>query len=205
MEIPGSLRTLPQDRRARQGVWLLLASLGVFFFSSLLLYVVYIYMRLNNQVDPAVPFRLPRSFIGSTLLLVGISLALHWATHVAKRDQFQLLIVLIGSALLMAILFMVVQTEGMAWMVMQVQQGMQARASAYALTLCLAVIHALHVVGGLVGLVWVQVNAVRRKYDHERNFGVVFCALYWHFLDAVWVVLLAGFMIASALINARGE
>ena len=52
-----------------------------------------------------------------------------------------------------------------------------------------------------MGLVSTLFNAYRYKYDHERHFGLRFCTLYWHFLDIVWVLLLASFFISGALIN----
>ena len=35
------------------------------------------------------------------------------------------------------------------------------------------------------------------KYDHERHFPIRFSALYWHFLDVVWVVMLGCFALAA--------
>ena len=43
------VQRLPQDSRAMQGVWLLLGSLGMFFFSSILLYMLYVSLRLSPQ------------------------------------------------------------------------------------------------------------------------------------------------------------
>lgn len=194
--------SLPSDARARQGVWLLLISLGVFFLASLILYMVYIYLRLKDAPGGPVPLYLPSSFIGSTVLLIGISGALHRAMLAARRDESAVLHFVIPAALVMAVLFFMVQGEGMWWMVLQMKEDRNAAASAYGLTLCLAIIHALHVVGGLVGLVWVQVNTLRLQYDHERHFGVDFCAYYWHFLDGVWLLLLLGFIVASLLLKA---
>jgi len=59
----------------------------------------------------------------------------------------------------------------------------------------------LHVVGGVFGLVQVVFQARRDKYDHERCFGLQFCTLYWHFLDLVWVFLIASFLITGYLVN----
>jgi heme/copper-type cytochrome/quinol oxidase subunit 3 len=41
------------------------------------------------------------------------------------------------------------------------------------------------------------------RSDHERNIGLKVCTLYWHFLDVVWVLLLASFWIALVLVNAK--
>jgi len=35
------------------------------------------------------------------------------------------------------------------------------------------------------------------KYDHERYWPVEFSAHYWHFLDLVWLCMLAVFMMTT--------
>ena len=78
---------LPVDARAMQGVWLLIGSLGVFFFASILLYVVYIAMRLQSERAITQRLILPWSFLPSTLLLIGVSVCLEWGLRAARRDR----------------------------------------------------------------------------------------------------------------------
>ena len=53
----------------------------------------------------------------------------------------------------------------------------------------LTAVHGLHVLGGLVA--WVRTSArVQRGDDPARiRLGVELCAIYWHFLLIVWIVL----------------
>lgn len=62
-------------------------------------------------------------------------------------------------------------------------------------------LHAAHVVGGLV--VWaVTVARLRSNADRTRR-SVALCATYWHFLLAVWLVLLAAmWWITPAFVTA---
>jgi cytochrome c oxidase subunit 3 len=60
----------------------------------------------------------------------------------------------------------------------------------------MAFLHALHVIGGMGFLGFVMVQAARQRYDHERHWTVDNCASYWHFLDAVWIIMLVTFFIA---------
>jgi heme/copper-type cytochrome/quinol oxidase subunit 3 len=53
----------------------------------------------------------------------------------------------------------------------------------------LIVVHALHVVGGIVALGWVLYRAGQNAYDHEHYLPIRHTALYWHFLDVVWLVM----------------
>ena len=202
-ERPIKVQKLPQDVRAMQGVWLFLLTLGVFFISSILLFILYVALRLSPTAGlRPQPFYLPRSFFPSTLLLIGVSGALEWALRAARRDRSNDVRIATIAALVMGILFVVVQSEGMVKLVVAALKVSSLRNSAYALTFVLAFVHAMHVVGGIVGLVATVLNANNDKYDHERHFGLRFCTLYWHFLDVVWVLLMACFVIAAMLVNA---
>ena len=65
------------------------------------------------------------------------------------------------------------------------------------MSFALSLIHALHVLGGMIFLGFVMYQARRQKYDHERHFAVDNCANYWHFLDVVWVCMLAVFLVSK--------
>ena len=51
-------------------------------------------------------------------------------------------------------------------------------------------LHALHVIGGFVPLVWVHAKLMRQDYSSSRHDGVTFCVQYWHYLGLVWLLLL---------------
>lgn len=189
-----------------QGVWLFLLMLGIFFASSILLFVLYVVLRLSPEAGMRPDsFYLPRSFVPSTILLVGVSGAMEWSLRAARNNQSNGVRVASVAALIMGLLFMVIQAEGMVRLVRAASEAQSLRNSLYALTFVLAFLHALHVVGGIVGLVITAINANRDKYDHERNFALRFCTLYWHFLDAVWVLLLVSFIVASVCVNSPSQ
>jgi cytochrome c oxidase subunit 3 len=48
-------------------------------------------------------------------------------------------------------------------------------------------IHALHVLTGLIFIAIVWNNGRRGHYTVERHWGVEACAIYWHYVDVVWV------------------
>jgi cytochrome c oxidase subunit 3 len=193
--------SLPVDARAAQGAWLLIASLSIFFLSSIVLYVLYIAARLS-QTGQKQSLELPASFIPSTLLLVGVSVALEIAYRAARRDRVRTVKRAMIGACIMGIGFLVVQGDGMKRLLDGMAASQTPSESVYAYTFVLAFLHAAHVVGGIIGLWWTTRNAMRGRYDHERSFGLKFCALYWHFLDVVWVVLIASFLIAGWVVKA---
>jgi cytochrome c oxidase subunit 3 len=65
------------------------------------------------------------------------------------------------------------------------------------MVIVLAVLHALHVMGGIIALALVTARAGLGRYDHERFWAIQFSAYYWHFLDLVWIVMLVAFWATS--------
>ena len=61
------------------------------------------------------------------------------------------------------------------------------------MVIVLAVLHGLHVAGGVIALGIVAARAAIGRYDHERYWAVDFSALYWHFLDVIWLCMLTAF------------
>ena len=50
-------------------------------------------------------------------------------------------------------------------------------------------IHAAHIVGGLIPLIIVATRATTGRYTPAYYPGVRYTAMYWHFLDVVWLTL----------------
>ncbi len=49
--------------------------------------------------------------------------------------------------------------------------------------------HGLHLLGGLAALTVVLVRAYGHRYTPEEHTGLSVCALYWHFMDVLWLYL----------------
>jgi cytochrome c oxidase subunit 3 len=47
--------------------------------------------------------------------------------------------------------------------------------------------HAFHVITGLIFLAIVWRNGMRGLYSAERHWAVEAAAVYWHFVDVVWI------------------
>jgi heme/copper-type cytochrome/quinol oxidase subunit 3 len=66
-----------------------------------------------------------------------------------------------------------------------------ARTNAYgSMFFTLTGLHGLHVLVGLAFSVWVQVRAWRGAFDERRHVSVQNFAMYWHFVDVVWLFVL---------------
>lgn len=61
----------------------------------------------------------------------------------------------------------------------------------YALT----VLHALHVLGGIAVLGYLLALAVAGGQLHRKAATLRYCGMYWHFVDAVWIVMFLGMFV----------
>ncbi|MBX3423319.1 MAG: heme-copper oxidase subunit III [Pirellulaceae bacterium] len=186
-----------QDRRSLQGVMLLFVSLGVFFFSSLILYAIYVVMRVGPEAGSIRPFYLPPIFVLTTVILVAISTLLHLAVQASRQQKLTDLARYIGISFVLSLLFFLVQGIALNWMIQQLLQPADTMLNLYGFTLFLVLVHAAHVIGGVAGMIFLLFGLARGAYDHESHFPVRFCALYWHFLDIVWIIMLACFALAA--------
>jgi cytochrome c oxidase subunit III len=50
-------------------------------------------------------------------------------------------------------------------------------------------LHVAHLVGGILVLFFVSIKAMLGKYTASNYNGVRLCAIYWHFLDGLWIYL----------------
>lgn len=185
------------DQRRKQGAWIFLVSLTIFFVSCMILYAIYVIHRADPSGPGVQPFYIPTSFLATTIILIAISILLNLAVAAVRREKHIDLLRYLFLACVLAILFFVVQCGGMMWMVLQYSDANSPNWSLYGLTFVLALLHALHVVGGMVALGIVSIRSSRGAYDHERHFPIVFCAMYWHFLDVVWICMLLAFGVAA--------
>ena len=185
---------LPVDRRVKQGGWLFLGSLLVFFFSSILLYGIYAHSR-RGDIENQVP--LPGAFLISTVCLIAISFLVHAATRTVRRDQFRTTAWLLGISTLAAIIFTVVQCIAMVEMLLGPAMFSGPGKGVAGMVVVLAILHALHVLGGIIALGIVATRSAVGLYDHERHWPVDFAAHYWHFLDLVWICMILTFFFTT--------
>lgn len=139
------------------------------------------------------PLPQPRLLMLNTAVLVLASGAMQWAVVAARRHQMPA----VRSALLaggvLAIVFVAGQLA--VWKQLSDAGYFLATSAATGFFYLLTAVHAIHVLGGLVGWSRTWMRASRRDsapFGAARlTLGVEMCAIYWHFLLVVWVVLFA--------------
>ena len=171
-----------------------LSALAMLFAASIILYL-FVRHGATQWPPPGAP-PLPQSLWVSTVLILISSITIQTALAAIRRDNRRGLSIGLGLTLLLALAFMTSQTLGWVslWKVEMDQPIRQFVASFMILT----VLHAAHVLGGVIPLVVCTVRAAAGKYTQYEHLGVRNLVTYWHFLGVVWVILFIVLEVAHA-------
>ena len=192
--VPRNPRSEPAPlATGRLGMRLLLLALGVLFAATLSGYLA-IRGRAEAWPPPGVP-RLPGTLWISTVLIVASSFSVQWAVRGIRRGLQGPLRLGLALTAALGVAFLVSQT--LNWFGL-VAINFTAKTNLYGfLFYLLTALHAVHVLGGLVPLGGVTACAYKGQYTAERHNPVEYTAMYWHFLDVVWLVLFAVLLLTS--------
>jgi len=165
------------------GVLVLFASMSV-LFTALLVGFWFTRLTSPNYREPGLP-DLPLGLLLSTGLIGLTSLAFWQAQLSVVKNQIDALKRWLLVAATMGVLFLLTQSAN--WFAMRPPSD--ANSLYLATFFLLTGVHALHVIGGFVPLGFVIHHAFRRHYSSSSHEGLTLCAQYWHYIGAVWVVL----------------
>ena len=193
-------RPAPREALRRLGMGLFLASLSSLFIASLVGYLMTRYQGGNRP--PAGFLNLPSGLWASTGVLLGAGCMIHLAHRAARAGRLEALRWRLGATLVLSLLFLGVQVPSLMVLMERHREMVVAQIGLYGLGFALIVLHALHVVGGLVPLAWTTIDAFRRVPAYLQSAqGVLtvrvrFLAVYWHFLEIVWLVMFGVFLLS---------
>lgn len=181
----------PEAGTAWLGMAIFLLSLGVLFLGSLVAYAV---TRWRTGTPPT-PTPLPDELALSTALILAGSATVQGAAAAARANRQLALRLALVATLGLGLAFLASQAA--AWLhLVAARTTMHSSLWGWSFYF-LTGLHAAHVIGGLVPLGIVTVNAFYGRYSPLRHSSPRFVAMYWHFLGAVWVVLYATLSLTS--------
>jgi len=169
------------------GLALFFVSLGMLFLASVVGVLV---VRLTAP-EGAVRVGFPAIGWGSTGALAAVSLSMHLGVRAIRGDRKRLFQGWMIAALASALAFLILQTFFWTQLLGQELALERTVESGLYAFLLLTSLHAAHVLGGLVMQILVTVRALRNDYWSLHCGQVRGAALYWHFIDLVWVALVA--------------
>ena len=156
------------------------------------LFMAYFFIRSNAMITGLgwpLPGQVHDIVLGgiNTVLLFTSGLTMSLALIAAKRGEQNALKYSLLATFILGSIFMVI--KGFEWWELfneGITFGTDIISSLY---FVLTGIHGAHVLAGLIGLVYLIIKAFKGGFTPEKHIGVEVLAIYWGFVDAVWMFL----------------
>jgi cytochrome c oxidase subunit 3 len=166
-------------------IWTFIGSECLFFASLISTYLVY---RGKSLVGPFPKdiFEIPLVTFGTALLLFS-SLFVVLSLNAAEQGNRKKTILWLGLTIVCGLFFVGMQVYEFSHFVHKglTMQGNLFGASFYTLT----GFHGTHVTIGVIWLLTVFIEVLRGKLPPAKALNLEIAALYWHFVDVVWIVI----------------
>ena len=167
-------------------LWIGLMSIVMFFGALTSYYVV-------RQSQPNwLYFDIPQIFYKSTVVIIISSLTMFAAQFFARRGNNLLTAVSLILTLGLGLVFSYMQYSGFIELgrLGVYFTGPESNVSG-SIFLVLVFAHLAHLFGGLIALIFTSTKALLNKYSPENHVGIKTAAIYWHFLDILWIYLIS--------------
>lgn len=140
-------------------------------------------------------FDIPIWFYISTIVILVSSVSMHLAKKFIEKNNnksaFNFLLITILLGLLFALSQFFVWKELVGLNVFFTGDNSTAASSFFYLIIA---VHLVHLLGGIIALIVTAIKTASNKYSSKDMLGIELCAIFWHFLDILWVYLFLFFL-----------
>ena len=176
------------ERNARSKkmlLWFAMISMFMTFAGLTSAYVV-----STSRPDWLNDFKLPNAFMISTVLIVVSSITFHLSKMSMKKGDRQATTMWLLVTLALGLGFVAAQFYGFGKII---ESGYYFTGPESTVTTSflyiVTVVHLAHLFAGLIVLLVVIYNHFKQKYNASQTLGIELGAMFWHFLDILWVYL----------------
>lgn len=166
-------------------LWFAMISMFMMFAGLTSAYVV-----STSRPDWLNDFVLPQAFIISTVLIVASSVTFHMAKMTIKKGDHGATTMWLLVTLALGIGFVFAQFYGFSEVI---NNGYYFTGPESTITTSflyiVTMVHLAHLFAGLIVLLVVIYNHFKQKYNSSQTLGIELGAMFWHFLDILWVYL----------------
>lgn len=165
-------------------LWIALGSIVMMFAGLTSAYIV------RQAGANWLQFDFPPIFWASTIVILFSSLTMHLALKAFKAREMKRYRTLVTITAVAGVLFAAMQYTGFDFLYDHGVQVFGAGSNPSASFLGVIVgLHALHVLGGVVALIIIFFKAHSRRVKSYNSTAVEIAAIYWHFVDILWIYL----------------
>lgn len=148
------------------------------------------YLVSSSRKDWIHTMIVPPAFTISTILIILSSITIHLAKKSIQKNDRKNTTLFLFATLALGIAFVFFQFKGFSQVVAMgyyfTGSGSSVTSSfLYVLTL----LHLAHLFAGMISLLIIIYNHFKQKYNSTQSTGIELGAMFWHFLDILWVYL----------------
>ncbi|WP_353073700.1 cytochrome c oxidase subunit 3 [Tunturiibacter gelidoferens] len=170
--------------RGTVGMACLIIAESAIFIIFVVAYIYYIGKSLSGPT-PAQVLELP---IFGTICLLSSSIFVHFAVSNLRKDNLRGCTLNLAATVLLGTIFLA--TTAREWYHLIHDEGLTIKTNLFGTTYySLVGLHATHVVVGLIMLSLTLGLSLTGHVKEEHSEKLEVLSLYWHFVDAVWVVV----------------
>jgi cytochrome c oxidase subunit 3 len=175
-----------EPAKYRIGMWVAIGSIAMLFLS---LTSAYLFREDKGAGRDWIPIRIPLALWISTAVIMASSLSFEIARRALRRNDYAAFSRWIAATTALGLCFLAGQI--LAWRELRAQ-GVYLNSNPHSsFFYLLTSLHGIHLAGGLIALGIVTTAALRLRISaRKRNMAEV-TAIYWHFMDALWIYLFA--------------
>ena len=173
-----------KKKSAKPMLWIAMISMVMFFAGLTSAYVI------SMKRDDWVSFELPQAFYVSTILIIVSSITLILSQKMLKQNKRQVSILLLILTFILGVSFVWQQYVGFNQLrsVGLFFTGPESTVST-SFIIGISFMHVLHILAGIIVLIVVIYNHFKYKYTSTDLLGFELGAIFWHFVDVLWIYL----------------
>jgi cytochrome c oxidase subunit 3 len=170
--------------RGRVGMACLISAESAIFTIFVVAYLYYV----GKSFSGPTPREVLETPIFYTICLLSSSLTIHFAGKLLERGRRGTFLTLWSLTIALGALFL--YGTGQEWHRLIYEHGLTISTNLFGTTYySLVGLHAFHVTAGLIMLSIVLLFGLAGRVGPEQSARIDVLSLYWHFVDAVWVVV----------------
>jgi cytochrome c oxidase subunit 3 len=148
------------------------------------------YLVSSSRKDWIHTMILPPAFTISTIVIILSSITIHLAKKAIQKDNRKKTTLFLLTTLALGLTFVFLQFKGFSQVV---EMGYFFTGSESTVTssflYVLTILHLAHLAAGIFSLLIIIYNHFKQKYNSIQSTGIELGAMFWHFLDILWVYL----------------
>jgi len=144
----------------------------------------------KSRPDWLKDFQMPTAFFISTAIILLCSVTIHLAKKSIKKDDRNATTLFLLATLALGLGFIYFQFQGFDQLFKNRLYPVGGSGSiTISFLYVLVYVHMAHLAGGIISLLIIIYNHFKQKYNSSQFLGIELGAMYWHFLDFLWIYL----------------